>query len=211
MHYWAVILAGLAVAFWHLEGTSALAQHAPQGQTLVDYKGFPEGWDVRGKKERIPEVYQIKEQDNGRILSASVSGKSLRIFKKVSWNPFEYPILTWRWRVHRWPQEKEASIQFYVSLDRDLIGIPKIEKYVWSNTLPVGKERKGGFFSPYQKVIRSGSSDKGEWVTEHINVLEEFRKIHEADPAGQEAVGVGLLVSTGIEMEISEILALPEK
>ena len=177
---------------------------------LVDYGDFPEGWKVRGKRERVPQIYQIRTKGGRGILSAKVEGKPIRIFKKVSWNPFTHPILTWKWRVLSWPDDPEASVDFYVSLGRDTLGIPIIIKYVWSRSLPVGQQHGGGFFRAHEVVVRSGPAEPEKWIISRLNVLESFRYIHGRDPS-HEAVGVGLLVSTGVEMEISGISALPEE
>lgn len=186
-----------------------IAQEDLKPITLANYSSFPDAWKIRGDEERVPEIYQVKKEDGGSFLSSKVSGESIRVFKKVVWNPYTHPVLTWKWRVHEWPSEGEASVDFYVSLDRDLMGIPTIIKYLWSYKLPVGSKIDGGFFRPTQVVIRSGKEKPGEWITEKINVLESFREVYESDP-DQEAVGVGFLVSTGIEVDISSIIALPE-
>ena len=188
---------------------SAGGQDRFQPITLVDYAGFPGDWKIRGEAERLHKIYQVKIEGEERILSANVSGEPIRIFKKVSWNPFTHPVLAWRWRVHQWPEDPEASIDLYVSLYRDLIGIPTFIKYQWSRSLPVDTVIEGGFFRPAEVVIRSGPDDPGEWVTEEIDTLKSFRWIYETDP-DSEAYGIGLLVSPGVEMEISEIMALPE-
>ena len=176
--------------------------------TLIDYAEFPKNWKVRGNEERVGEIYKIRLDGENRVLSANITGEPIRIFKKVSWNPFTHPVLTWKWRVLKWPEEPGASVDFYVSLDRDFMGIPVIIKYLWSDTLPVGTHKKGGFFSGTKVVIRSGSGVPEEWATESLNVLESYRETYETEPA-HEAVGIGLLVSPGVEMEISEISALP--
>jgi hypothetical protein len=188
---------------------SAGAQDFLEPVTLVDYATFPADWKIRGEADRVQKIYQIKIEGDDRVLSAKVSGEPVRIFKKTAWNPFTHPVLVWRWRVHQWPEDPEASIALYVSLYRDLIGIPTFVKYLWSRSLPVDTVIEGGFFRPSEVVIRSGRGEPGEWVTEEIDVLKGFRFIHETDP-DPEAYGIGLLVSTGVEMEISRIVARPE-
>lgn len=203
-----VLVIGLLASWGPLINGSILAQQDRESITpaLVDYRGFPEGWDIRGDRARAQEVYTVREEATGRVLTANVAGEPIRIFKKIGWNPFTKPVLSWRWRVLQWPESEEAEIQLYVSLDRDLLGIPKIEKYIWTRKTPAGVVRKGGLFSANEMVIRSGPSEG--WVTEEINVLDLFRRFHGEDPAPR-GVGIGLQVGTGIEMEISEVSALP--
>ncbi len=73
--------------------------------------------------------------------------------------------------------------------------------------MPVGKTISGGFFSPNQVVIRSGTDSVEKWFSQRLDVLKSFREIHREDPPPA-AVGIGLLVGEGIEMEISQIEAL---
>jgi hypothetical protein len=203
-----VLVIGLLASWGSLINGSTFAQQErePIAPPLIDYRGFPEGWDIRGDRTRAQEVYTVREEAEGRILVANVAGEPIRIFKKIGWDPFSRPVLSWRWRVLQWPESEETEIQLYVSLDRDLLGIPKIEKYIWTRKGPAGVVRKGGLFSANEMVIRSGPSE--EWVAEEINVLDLFRRFHGEDPASK-AVGIGLQVGTGIEMEISEVSALP--
>lgn len=195
---------------WGMPGAGlAWAQSAPEPVVLADYAEFPEGWKVRGDRGRVSEIYRVRAEGERRVLSARVTGKSIRIFKNVSWNPFTHPVLTWKWRVLSWAEGGPgASVDFYVSLGKDSLGIPTITKYVWSRDLEVGHRRGGGFFRPHEVVIRSGLSESGRWVVARLDALESFRHLHGRDPS-REAVGVGLLVSPGVVMEISEISALP--
>lgn len=203
---WRILLPLLVLGWWAAQPGPLWAQVvAPL--TLVDYIEFPKGWEIRGDSSRIPEVYRIAREGKGRILQANISGEPIRIFKKIPWDPFTHPILEWKWRVMKWPETSPATIDLYISLDRDVLGIPTITKYIWSADLPVGMKKGRGFFSPREVVIRSGGPP-GEWVTERLNVLENHREIYKSDP-DRKAVGVGLLVGPGIEMEITGILALP--
>lgn len=186
------------------------AEEKPASVVLEDFstpdeKGLPKGWIAQNENPDPAQVYQIKKDGDRFYLSAN--GKPNRLFKKIKWNPNEYPFLSWKWRMKNIPvdPQKERRASIYVSLDRDLFGIPKITKYLWSSLAPAGEEVSGGFFGASTLVVRSGAAQAGEWVTETINVLEDFKRLHGGEPPPDEAYGIGIM--TSIEAEFADFIA----
>ncbi len=200
-----VILSGLMVfsanqvVLAEIGETVILEDFSSQGKN-----GLPSGWKAN-KPNPIPaEVYQIIETEKTPYLHAT--GRPNRIFKKMKWNPNEYPFITWKWRMINVPDdpEKERNATVYVALGTDILGIPIITKYAWSSIKAVGTESSGGMFRPTTIVLQSGQAKKGEWVTQTLNVLADYRRLHDEDPPN-EAYGIGIL--TTIEAEFAEIIA----
>ncbi|MBN4054510.1 DUF3047 domain-containing protein [Nitrospira defluvii] len=191
------------------EADSSLSSNAEKSIVLEDFKtegenGLPVGWKAQRETPDPAEIYRIVKEMGQTYLHAN--GLPNRIFKKMKWNPNEYPYITWRWRMFNVPNdpEKEKSATLYIALGTDLIGIPIITKYAWSSNKAVGSEISGGFFRPTTIVLRSGQAETGEWVIETLNVLEDYRRLHNADPP-DEAYGIGIF--TTIEAEFAEIVA----
>lgn len=166
--------------------------------------GLPLGWKPQRDNPAPSEAYEIREI--GGVLSLYAKGKPNRIFKKMKWNPYEYPFVTWKWRMLKVPDDpdKERNATVYIALGTDILGIPKLTKYAWSSNKAVGSEESGGIFRPTTIVIRSGPPKSDEWVTETINVLEEHRRLHGEDPP-DEAYGFGI-IST-LEAEFGAFIA----
>jgi len=64
-------------------------------------------------------------------------------------------------------------------------------KYVWSTSLPIGTTTK----SPYNSktkivVLRNESSPLGTWVSEKINVYEDYKRLFGREPKTVKAVGL---------------------
>ncbi|MFQ5588804.1 MAG: DUF3047 domain-containing protein [Nitrospiria bacterium] len=154
--------------------------------------GLPSGWKPQRNNPAPDEVYQLDANDGESLLRAN--GKPNRIFKKMKWNPHEYPFITWKWRMLKVPDDpdKERNATVYVALGTDLLGIPKLTKYAWSSLKAVGTEESGGMFRPTTIVIRSGQPENGEWITETINVLEDHKRLHNEMPP-DEAYGFGII------------------
>jgi len=166
----------LLVTAYYIGTVFAFSHTSKEALTLLNYVSFPKDWRIRGEVEKAQKIYEVKAGGDGPILSADVSGESIRIFKKVKWNPYTHPILKWEWRVLRWPETLGSSVDLYVSIDRDTFGIPTFIKYIWSDNLEKGAQKDGGFFRPTELVIRTDRQGSENWVTEQINVLEALEK-----------------------------------
>lgn len=173
-----------------------------------DEKGFPRNWEAQRSTVTAHETYTIQQEDGIAFLSAKQANQ--RVYtKQITWDPKQYPILSWRWRARVVPDNAKFIAAVYPSLDVDLMFIPVNTKYLWSNNVPVGTVKEGGMFSSTEIVIRSGAEPLGEWVEERINVYQDFLKIHEHEPAAQ-AWGLSLLGGPGVEVDFGSIQVHPE-
>ncbi len=62
----------------------------------------------------------------------------------------------------------------------------------------------GGFFRPAEVIIRSGRQPVGEWIEEEVNAYEDFKQIHQHEPAPQ-AWGISLLGGPGVEIDFGTL------
>ncbi|MCA9461605.1 MAG: DUF3047 domain-containing protein [Nitrospirales bacterium] len=179
-----------------------------KGIVLEDFskpneKGFPQDWEAQRSTVTAHETYMIQEEEGQPFLS--VKNANQRVYtKQFSWDPKQYPILTWRWRARVVPEQAEFIAAIYPSLDVDFMFIPVNTKYLWSVAIPVGTVKEGGMFSSTEMVIRSGAEPLGEWVEERINVYEDFLRIHNHEPA-EKAWGISLLGGPGVEVDFGSI------
>ena len=206
---WVVIFG----TFFNLIAPNAFAQSTAGTIVLEDFvdadeNGFPKDWDAQRSKATAQETYTVGRKDGESFLSAK--NASQRVYtKNISWDPKTHPILTWRWRIHSVPDGAEFIAAVYPSLDTDLMFIPVNTKYVWSLDKPVGSIKEGGMFGSTEIVIRTGGEPKGEWVEERINVYEDFKKIHDHEPAPK-AWGISLLGGAGVEVDFGSLHVHPE-
>jgi len=208
IYFLAIVLLSVIVLLPH-EGASSLSSASRDTIVLEDFSrfgenGLPLGWKAQRENPSPANIYSnLKEAEHSYL---HANGQANRIFKKMKWNPNEYPFITWKWRMLKVSDDpqKEKSASLYISLGTDPIGIPKITKYAWSSNQAAGLEISGGFFRPTTIILRSGQPETGEWVTETLNVLEDYRRIHHEDPPN-EAYGIGIL--TTLEAEFGEIIA----
>ncbi len=196
-----------------LTGASPSA-HAAEEQVLVledfqsaDQEGVPIDWQHENQRSQAKgrSAYKVQSSDGQKFLAVRDAGQRLKK-RKIEWDPKAYPVLTWRWRLHKAPPASEPIAALYASLDTDLMFIPVFTKYIWSAGKPEGTFVEGGMFSGSELVVQSGLLPVGEWVEERINVYEDFKRIHKHEPA-EKAWGISLFAAPGVEIDFGAITA----
>ena len=110
----------------------------------------------------------------------------------------QYPILNWSWRVHELPngatelerEKNDSGAGLYV-IFKGPFKFNNIIKYVWSSSLPVGAHTP----SPYNKntkivVLQSGVDKINTWVTESVNIYEDYKRLFGCKPPKVEGFGI---------------------
>lgn len=190
-------------------GQSSSSQN-PTVQVLEDFSkaepdGFPQGWQASRSEAATRKAYTIQREGDQPFLRTKGIDNQMRIFKRMTWNPKEYPIVTWRWRLRSTPSGEGPLAAVFVSLDMDLLVIPVSTKYLWTASGNVGAMKEGGLFGAAEVVTRVGSQPIGQWVEERVNAYADFLKIHKHEPAPQ-AWGISLVTSPGVELDFGSIV-----
>lgn len=173
-----------------------------------DSEGFPMDWQHESQRSHAKgrEAYKIQSENGFNFLAAKDAGQRIKN-RKIDWDPKAYPILTWKWRLHKASADSEPLAVIYASLDTDLLFIPVFTKYVWSATKTEGTLTEGGMFSGSEIVVQGGLTPLNEWVEERVNVYEDFKRIHQHEPAGK-AWGISIFTGPGVEIDIGPIMAV---
>ncbi|HMH49644.1 MAG TPA: DUF3047 domain-containing protein [Candidatus Acidoferrum sp.] len=188
-----------AVAAWAADSIVV----ADWSQYPLGTRGIPEGW--KGGDWGSPKYdFAIAEVDGQRVLHLKSEGDSSTIGRDIKGkvNLKQTPILEWRWKVTKLPRGADArksatddeAGQIYVTWPRFPEAVrSRIIGYIWDTTAPVGsifKSDKTGTVT--YVVVESGSAKLGQWITEHRNVVEDFKKIHGAEPENPGAVSISI-------------------
>jgi hypothetical protein len=193
-----------------ISGSTATGQASSSAeQILEDFTkgeadGFPAGWEASRSEALTRQAYVVAREGADSFLRVKGVGSSARIFKRVTWDPKSYPIVTWRWRLRGSTSGIDPLAAVFISLDQDFLGIPVNTKYIWSPNLAKGAIIPGGLFRPAQVVLRTGAEKQGEWLDERVNAYEDFKRIHNHEPAAQ-AWGISLVASEGVEIDFARI------
>jgi hypothetical protein len=185
-----------------------------QSQSLVleDFQakeadGFPSSWDHESQRSESKgrDAYKVQTENGVNFLAARDAGQRIKK-KKIDWDPKAFPVLTWRWRLQKATTDTEPIAAIYASLDIDLMFIPVFTKYVWSATKPEGTLTEGGIFSGSEIVVQSGTKNVGQWFEERVNVYEDFKRIHQHEPAAK-AWGISIIAGPGVEIDFGSMVA----
>ncbi len=195
-------------------GGSASAQ--PPTLVLEDFQakeadGFPSNWEHESQRSHAKgrDAYKVQVANGANYLSAKDAGQRIKK-KKIDWDPKAYPMLIWRWRLIKAATGAEPLASIYASLDTDLLFIPVFTKYIWSATKPEGTLTEGGMFSGSEIVVQTGTRDLGQWVEERVNVYEDFKRIHQHEPAAK-AWGISIIAGPGVEIDFGPLIATSGK
>ena len=204
------LAAGLVLCGSFLMQGAVSAQN--QSLTLEDFQakeadGFPSNWDHESQRSHSKgrDAYKVQTENGVNFLAAKDAGQRIKK-KKIDWDPKAFPVLTWRWRLHKATMENEPIAAIYASLDTDLMFIPVFTKYIWSATKPEGTLTEGGMFSGSEIVVQSGTKDVGQWFEERVNVYEDFKRIHRHEPAAK-AWGISIIAGPGVEIDFGSMVA----
>ena len=185
-----------------------------QNQSLVlenfqakEADGFPSNWEHENQRSQSKgrDAYKVQAENGVNFLAAKDAGQRIKK-KKIDWDPKAFPVLTWRWRLQKATTDNEPIAAIYASLDTDLMFIPVFTKYVWSATKPEGTFTEGGMFSGSEIVVQSGTKEVGQWFEERVNVYEDFKRIHQHEPAPK-AWGISIIAGPGVEIDFGSMVA----
>ena len=187
----------IAIAAWAADGVVV----ADWSKYAVGTKGIPEGW--KGGTWGSPKYdLAIIESDGQKVLHLKSDGDSSTIVMEIKGkvNLKETPILEWRWRVTKLPKGADArksatddeAGQIYVGWPRFPEAVrSRIIGYIWDTTAPVGSDFKSEKTSTvHYIVVESGPAKLGQWITEHRNVAEDFKKVYGEEPPSPGAVSI---------------------
>lgn len=169
-----------------------------------DLGGLPTEWYNRDgeRKATHPEErelfhYSIKEENNNKYLHfehTSARHLNFPLVNRPNLNIYEYPILSWKWRVKKLPDGgnenssdyNDVAASIYVVFDIGRLAffkkVPKSIRYTWSSTVNKGQELSKLFGNQQIVVVESGPEKMGEWVTFERNIVEDYRRLFGDDP-----------------------------
>lgn len=170
---------------------------------------FPAPWNIRGDPTVARTIYRVMEEGGNRFLHARTDQSAIQLGLEHGFSPAEFPLFRWRWRVTQLPaganeEQKEthdSAAGVYV-----LFGPwfwPRVIKYVWSTTLPVGARVLNPLYGRGRIVVlESGTPHLGQWREETVNVLEDYQTLFGQAPGP--ALGIGLSSSASFTRSKAE-------
>jgi|SRR5262249_31894653 len=159
--------------------------------------GMPPLWTTEGlgPAQDRGTVETKQESGGNHFLRISTDGSFYSIGIDAPYNPEQFPILAWRWRIDRLPtgadiseqSTDDAEARLYVVFDGEAPNGRAEQRrieYVWDTTHPVGSIIPDPYAPNLIKaiVLESGSEHVGQWVRERVNLVADFERAFGGKP-----------------------------
>ena len=185
--------------------------HGVQGVVVADFgkekegDGVPREWKL-STKEGTADLAVVRD-GSGRALRLRSHSASFAIQKEVDIDLKQTPFLVWQWKVTELPRRgdlrssgtDDQAAQLFVMVSPDFLRTDVIA-YIWDTTAPAGTvaEAPAPTIYPFVRikmvVLRSGKQEKGKWITETRNVVEDYKKLFGDDP--DKVTGIRLQINS---------------
>lgn len=137
---------------------------------------------------RLREEYQYSVREEGgrkflRYEGSEAKHLLLPLGANEEINIRDTPVLSWQWRVHQLPQGanedrdnlNDTAVSIYVVWGFNMLRVPRVVRYTWSSTLPVGFEASKNMNMQKLIVVASGVNNLGTWQTFERDIVEDYR------------------------------------
>ena len=189
MKYCLVITLAVALA----AAPAASRAQSPVGEDFEH--GVPHGWATEGLGPQPDKGKVEDDQETGgnHFLRISTDGSFYSFGIDTPFDPEQYPVLTWRWRVERMPQRADISTRagddaaarlFVVFRDAADPSIKRKLEYVWDTTHAPGTIIPDPYLPDTMKavVLESGSAKLGQWIPEKVNLVSDYQRAFGTKP-----------------------------
>lgn len=154
-------------------------------------QGSPPHWELKEFAGRA-QVDVVRE--DGRVaFRLSSERTSFALYRDVTLDAKEFPLLTWSWKVTKLPTDGDVrdrssddqAAQVYVIFPR--WPFPRINSdvlgYIWDTRAPMGLQITSPQSSNVKlTVLESGAARRGQWVHEERNVYQDYVNLFGKEP-----------------------------
>jgi hypothetical protein len=181
----AFLLIALEGTGLYAEGTTPSMSEAFVTISFQRGKSLKEqGWEEKIYNE--PVRYDVVGEEKEPCLRARSDAAASMIYKRIDYDPAEYPLLRWSWKLEQLPdkgRENTAShndygARVYVIFPGWTFLTSYLLEYVWDNETSPGTIKPSPSGSPRVKhiVVNSGTKDMGKWVAVGRNIVKDYEK-----------------------------------
>ena len=143
--------------------------------------------------------YRIVEEEGRKVLFARSENSASGLVFDTSFDPQEFPVLSWRWKVSdtiskgdsRSKAGDDYAARIYVVFPHWFFPKTKTLNYIWANQLPKNSSQLSVYTSNDMMIaVESGSAKAGEWITVQRNLLDDYRQAFGEEPAKVGAIAI---------------------
>lgn len=143
--------------------------------------------------------YRIVNDAGHKVLQARSSATASGLVFETEYNPQEYPILAWRWKIDhiiakgdsRTKSGDDYAARIYVIFPHWFFPKTKTLNYIWGNRLPKETVQPNAYTGNAMMIaVESGSAMAGQWVSVERNIVADYRRAFGEDPPNVGAIAI---------------------
>jgi hypothetical protein len=155
------------------------------------------GWSVKSFKGETE--YHIIEDGGQKVLQARSQAAASALLFEAEYDPQEYPILTWRWKVgniiaqgdSRTKAGDDYAARIYIVFPHWFFPKTRTLNYIWANRLPREAFQASAYTGNSMMIaVESGGERVGEWLTERRDIVKDYRRAFGEDPPKVGAIAI---------------------
>jgi hypothetical protein len=169
-----------------------------QSTVLVDFstvrETVPKGWELSVNAGEAS--LQLVQDDGKQALQMRSDQASFALQKKVRIALQGSPFLVWQWKVTELPKggdfrrssTDDQAAQLIVAFSSS-----HFLSYIWDSTAPKGLLASASaplFKKIFAVVMGSGTQKLGTWITEHRNMIDDYKQAYGEEPEALEGLRI---------------------
>lgn len=174
-------------------------------------------WQEKVFKDKV--LYTVQVQKGGGYLSAKSDQACSGLFYKIKFDVDQLPMMSWSWKVLKFPEKKSQNTGDIGWLERDdyparvyvifsswnFMNTKSLE-YIWDEKLPEGTIMT----SPYLQnikliVVQSGKDGTDRWISEERNIYDDYKRAFDKAPP-HFVTGIALMTDADNTLSTAEAL-----
>lgn len=166
-----------------------------------DKKDALDEWEEKIFKGRV--LYSVKVEKAGGYLTAYSEDAASGIFYKLRFDPKRRPMISWKWKVIKFPEKGGARVtdskwiekddyaaRLYVIFPRFSFKSTETLEYIWDKEIPEGTIMTSPYLKNIKLIVIESGEKLGEWVYEERNIYEDFKKAFNREPGRVGAIAI---------------------
>ena len=155
------------------------------------------GWQEKSFKGHTD--YHLINVNKSKVVEATSHGAASGLVRKISFSPYQYPLLRWSWKVaetipkgdERTKGGDDYAARVYVVFAGKYFWQTKAINYIWANTLQKEDVIANAYTSNAMMVaVQSGNEYAGEWIMEERDLVADYQQLFGTSPGQATAIAI---------------------